>query len=104
MRKPTPRTLLLGRFTVRPAARQVDVEVIAVQGVVLRPKDGGEFLTRSVMHGAQEGSLAIVAAPAALDGDTAPVGEDEAGDIESVGVSVLRQIFAARMVDRAAGI
>ena len=47
---------------------QIDVEMIMVICIVIRPEDGGEFLAGTAVHGAQERPLPNIAIPTAFDG------------------------------------
>src|SRR5262245_19103235 len=68
---------------------EVEMEMVAVMGVVGRAEHGGENVASPAMHRAQERAVGKMAPPAALDVDHASVGQHEGRDVDGIGMAVL---------------
>ena len=71
-------------------AGQIEMEVIAVEGIVLRAEHRSEFLAGAVMHDAKEMPLEAIAVPAAFHRNHASISQEKRRDVERVGVTMLR--------------
>jgi hypothetical protein len=74
---------------VPAVAGKVEVEVIAVIGVVVRPENRCECRAATLMHLPQERPFPRIAMPTLLHTDPPTVGKLEAGNIEGIGVPML---------------
>src|SRR5215831_2307201 len=79
-------------------AREVEMEVVAMVEVVVRPEHGGEYATGAAIDIAQEIALGQGSPPAALDVDDASVREHEPRDVDGVGMAVLGQVGTVDVV------
>src|SRR5688572_3823969 len=84
---------------------QVEMQMVAVQRVRLRPHPDAEQLATAAMRRAKECAGALVRAVPALQHRHPPaVGKREAGDVDRIGEAVLAEPRALPAVDRATGI
>ena len=79
---------------VAAVAGEIEVEVVAVVGIVVGAEHGGEIVGMR-RHAPRAGTGARAGAvPALFDGQPGAVGQDESGDVERVGAAVLAELGA----------
>src|SRR5687768_6023189 len=90
--------------TIRPLSH-VEMKMVAVEGVGIRPEHDSEAPAGGGVDVAKEAAHVLVAAvPAGQDRDPAPVGEDERADVDGIGPAMLAEAGAGAAVDRAAAV
>ena len=84
-----PEARYLQILPVAGVAGEVEVEMVVVPAVVVGAEHGREHAARAAVDGAQEIALRKRAAPAVLEVDDGAVLQDEARDVDGVGVAML---------------
>lgn len=85
-------------------ARQVEVEVIAVEAVSVGAEYGGKRPAGASMDSPQKRTLGYVAVPTRKHGDLSSIRQSEGRDVKGIGQAMLRKYTAGDPVAGAAGV